>query len=90
MSEQLTPEEKMPRVGVGLLIIREYEILLGWRRGSHGAGEYGGPGGHLEFGETPEACIKRELAEEAGKNFVITNIAHLCTTNMLKYMPDKH
>jgi len=55
-----------PQIGVGVLIFREGKLLLGRRRGSHGAGDWSAPGGHLEFGETPQACATRETAEETG------------------------
>jgi len=62
-----------PKVGVGVVVTREdesarKEILLGIRKGSHGAGEWSVPGGHLELGETPRACARRELMEETGIN----------------------
>ena len=82
-------EELRPRVGVGLLIVRGDEILLGKRRGSHGKGEYAGPGGHLELGETVEECIERELKEEAGPDIRIRNLGFLCFINLRKYLP-KH
>ena len=34
------------------------------RRGSHGAGEYSTPGGHLDPLESFEACARRETREE--------------------------
>ncbi len=55
-----------PRVGVGVIVVKEGKILLGQRKGSHGIGCYGPPGGHLDFKETVEACAVRELAEETG------------------------
>ncbi|HEY8258519.1 MAG TPA: NUDIX hydrolase [Gemmatimonadales bacterium] len=55
-----------PRVGVGVLVIREGRVLLGERRGSHGAGTWAPPGGHLEYGESPGDCARRELGEETG------------------------
>lgn len=53
-------------VGVGVLVVRDGLLLLGRRRGSHGAGTWSAPGGRLEFGESLEACAARELAEETG------------------------
>ncbi len=57
---------KRPRVGVGIVVIQNNKVLLGKRKGTHGSGEWSFAGGHLEFGETVEACAKRELAEETG------------------------
>lgn len=54
------------RVGVGVIIMRGSKILMGKRKGSHGAGTYSIPGGHLEFGETVGTCAKREVLEETG------------------------
>lgn len=55
-----------PRIGVGIIVIKEGKILLGKRKGAHGSGCYSAPGGHLEFKETVETCAKRELYEETG------------------------
>ncbi len=60
------PESKHPRVGVGVCICRDGKVLLGKRMGSHGEGTWSFPGGHLEFGETIEACAARETLEETG------------------------
>jgi 8-oxo-dGTP diphosphatase len=58
--------EARPLVGVGVFIVEDGRILLGQRRGSHGAGSWALPGGHLEWGETPEDCARREVLEETG------------------------
>lgn len=61
-----------PRVGVAVFVLRGGRFLLGRRRGAHGAGEWALPGGHLEFGESIEACARREVAEETGLS--LTNL----------------
>lgn len=56
----------LPRVGVGVLVLRDGRVLLGKRRGAHGAGTWSAPGGRLEHGESFEDCARRELREETG------------------------
>ncbi|MDR7070840.1 8-oxo-dGTP diphosphatase [Pseudoxanthomonas japonensis] len=53
-------------VGVGAIVMRDGLVLLGKRMGSHGAGTWALPGGHLEFGESAAACAVREVREETG------------------------
>ena len=65
-SESSLNKQTLPRVGVGVLVEQEGKILLGQRKGSHGASTWAPPGGHLEFGEGVEECAKRELLEETG------------------------
>jgi 8-oxo-dGTP diphosphatase len=55
-----------PRIGVALIITRGDEVLLMRRNGSHGAGTWSTPGGHLDFGESLEECARREAREETG------------------------
>ncbi len=61
------PAHQHPRVGVGVLVFDDAgRVLLGLRRGAHGAGTWSAPGGHLEWGESFEDCARREVAEETG------------------------
>ena len=54
------------KVGVAAILRREDKVLLGLRRGSHGAGTWSLPGGHLEVNETVRQAAQRELVEETG------------------------
>ncbi len=41
-------------------------VLVMRRAGAHGAGRWGVPGGHQEYGESPEGAAVREVGEETG------------------------
>lgn len=70
-----------PFVGMGILVMRNGQVLLGKRRGSHGAGYYAAPGGHIEYGESFEAAARREVREETGLE--ITALRLLAVGNYL-------
>lgn len=55
-----------PLVGVSTIICKNDQVLLGLRTAGHGAGCWQFPGGLLEFGESIEACARREAFEETG------------------------
>jgi 8-oxo-dGTP diphosphatase len=76
-------EEQKIKVGVGVMILKDGKVLMGKRKGKHGAGEYAWPGGHLEFGESFEECAKREAMEETG--IEIKNIRFLRLLNLKDY-----
>ena len=59
-----------PYIGVAVIVVRDGRVLLGKRRNAHGAGTWQFPGGHLEYGESIEACARRELFEETGLSIV--------------------
>ena len=83
------------RVGVGAFVLDPSRgtpenpcFLVGRRKGSHGAGSIALPGGHLEFGETPEDCAARELLEETGLQ--VKNVRFLTATNDPMLSENKH
>lgn len=55
-----------PRVGVAVWVVWKRQLLLGRRIKTHGKGYWAAPGGHLEAGESLEACAARETQEECG------------------------
>ncbi len=64
-----------PKVGVGAIILKNNRILLGLRKGAHGEGTWGLPGGHLEPGEEIGDCATRETKEECGLDVEFSSIA---------------
>jgi 8-oxo-dGTP diphosphatase len=61
-----TDEFSVPRVGVGVVVTKGDQVLVGKRAGTHGAGQWGLPGGYLELFESFEECARREVREECG------------------------
>jgi 8-oxo-dGTP diphosphatase len=68
-----------PRVGVGVIVTKDERVLLIKRKGVHGQGTWSTPGGHLEYGESPEQCAVRETKEETGIDII--NVRALGYTN---------
>lgn len=74
-------QPEYPRVGIGVILVNgEGQILLGKRKNSH-APYWSIPGGHLEMGETFEACAIREVEEETGIR--LENVRFVAVTNDL-------
>ena len=87
----MNDETSRPRVGISLLVVHESGpeilVLLGKRKGSHGEGQWGTPGGHQENGESYEQAALRELHEECGPYFHVGRPRFLCVTNLMTYLP---
>ena len=68
-----------PRVGTAVFIVRNGKFIILKRQGSHGAGTWSTPGGHVEFGEDPVDTRKREALEETGCE--IADVRFVAITN---------
>lgn len=77
-----------PKVGIGIIITKDDHVLLMKRKGPHGQGTWSTPGGHLDFGETPEGCAAREAKEEVGLDVV--DIRFRAVTNDLFEATGRH
>ncbi len=75
------------RVGVGVMLWHDGKVLLGRRKGAHGAGQLSFPGGHMEKGESIEECVLREMREEVGPAVEFVNLRHQVTARSSRFMP---
>ncbi len=76
--------DKVIKVAVDVLVQREGKLLFGKRKGAYGAGDWGLPGGHLEYNELLKKCAGRELLEETGmtaRDFVFKGVVNQVRLN---------
>jgi 8-oxo-dGTP diphosphatase len=69
--------KKTIKVACDIFVLKEGKLLLGIRKNSYGEGNWGLPGGHLEWGEKLDDCAIRELKEETGievEELVLTTV----------------
>ena len=83
MSAESLKSQGRPQVGVGVIFVREGRVFLAKRHGAHGEDTWASAGGHLENGETLEACARREAMEELG--LTVGGLRFLCVSNIIAY-----
>ena len=76
--------EKIPFVGVGCVVVRDGKLLLVRNQ----RGYWSTPGGHLDFGESPDVCAAREAFEETG--VTVSNVQFVAVTNDVLAEAGKH
>jgi 8-oxo-dGTP diphosphatase len=91
MSNKLTTAAATttPRIGIAVFVLHpvpntlppQFKFIMGRRLGSHGSNTWALPGGHLEHGESFEACAIRETLEETDLD--IEDAKFLTVTNDL-------
>jgi 8-oxo-dGTP diphosphatase len=61
------PFDPRVHVGVGVCLVSSMRgLLMIERQGAHGAGQWSIVGGWIDYPETPEEAVIREMKEEAG------------------------
>lgn len=92
----MAEEMKRPRVGVGVMVLKDKKVLLGRRHLDpkkasselHGEGTWTMPGGKLDFHEALEDAAFREVREETGIEIDKTKLKIINIGNEI--VPDKH
>ena len=64
-----------PQLAASAVIFRDAKILLVRRARDPGRGRYSLPGGRVEWGETLQQALHREVAEETGLTIAIIGLA---------------
>lgn len=65
------------KAAVNVFVIKNDQLLLGKRKNAAGDGDWGLPGGHLEFMEHLTEGAKRELEEETGIKATKISFLHI-------------
>ncbi len=75
-----------PRVGVGVVVVRDGRVLLVRRGRPPRVGRWSIPGGLQQLGETVEAAARREVAEETG--LVLGPLRLVAVVDLIERDPD--
>jgi mutator protein MutT len=77
--------EKIARIGVGVMMLKDNKIILGKRNEGNALGgdSWTCPGGKLEFGENIIDAAKREVEEETG--IKVNEIKLISVSNDIAY-----
>lgn len=78
-------DDRKPKVGVAVLVLKGEEILIGKRRAGNGPGTWSVPGGLIDFGESFAACAERELREETGLTLIESRLVTAANDVMPEY-----
>jgi ADP-ribose pyrophosphatase YjhB (NUDIX family) len=70
-SKEYCLDQQISRTGVYAVALQDGKLLLVQQRKGPHAGKWDLPGGKMEFGETVEETLRRELLEEVGLKFEI-------------------
>ncbi|HEU4320861.1 MAG TPA: NUDIX hydrolase [Acidimicrobiia bacterium] len=71
----MTTESDRPLVGVGVVVVRDGELLLVQRGKDPGKGLWAVPGGKVRPGEAMRNAARREVFEETGLDVEIGDVA---------------
>ncbi|MHA1490489.1 MAG: NUDIX hydrolase [Promethearchaeota archaeon] len=64
-----------PHIGVGIMLVRNDNLLLVKRKYNPDAGYWSIPGGHLDLGERTQVAAEREAFEETGFKVKVSKLA---------------
>lgn len=82
------PKPPRPQVSVGVIIAKDKQVLLLRRSSAPEEGAWSTPGGHLEYGESPQQCAIRQAQKEAG--ITITHPVFRAITNAVFEEEQRH
>ncbi len=73
----MTEQNAVVKAGVGVIVCKDKKVLVGKRKGSHGAGSWAFPGGHIDpTDNTLKECAEREVFEETAIRCNVFNPDH--------------